>query len=50
VALGEAFIFMHESDDRAGGVFMGALIGLACVAVAVVASKLERRRPDSTAA
>jgi hypothetical protein len=29
---------------------MGALIGLACVAVAVVASKLERRPPDSAAA
>jgi len=50
VAIGEAFIFMHESDDRAGGVFMGALIGLASVAVAVVASKLERRPQDSTAA
>jgi hypothetical protein len=50
VAIGEALIFMHESDDRAGGVFMGALIGLASVAVAVVASKLERRPQDSTAA
>ena len=43
VALGEAFIFTQESDDRAGGVAMGLMIGLGCIAVALAASQLERR-------
>ena len=42
VAVCEVVIFMHESDDRAGGVAMGAMIGLGCVAVAFLASRFER--------
>jgi len=42
VADGEAIIFSNARDDRAGGVFMGALIGLASIAVALAASRLER--------
>ena len=43
VAIGEVVIFTQESDDRAGGVAMGLMIGLGSVAVALLASKLERR-------
>jgi hypothetical protein len=43
VAIGEVFIMLHESDDRAGGVAMGLFIILGCVAVATVATLLERR-------
>jgi hypothetical protein len=43
VAVGEVFIIWHESDDRAGGVFMGVLIALGSIAVAAAATKLERR-------
>jgi len=42
VAIGEVIIFLQASDDRAGGVAMGALIGLGSTLVALVASKLER--------
>jgi hypothetical protein len=42
VAIAEAIIFMQESDDRAGGVAMGLMIGLGSVAVAFIASKFER--------
>jgi len=42
VAVGEVFIFLHESDDRAGGVAMGVLIALGSTVVALVASKFER--------
>lgn len=44
VVVGELVLFLHESDDRAGGVFMGGLIGLGAVAVALAASRLENRR------
>jgi len=42
VAVGEIVIFLQESDDRAGGVAIGALIGLGSIAVALVATKFER--------
>ena len=42
VAIGEVFIFRNESDDRAGGVAMGLLIGFGAIAVALAASKFER--------
>jgi DUF2975 family protein len=38
----EAFIMLHESDDRAGGVFMGALIFLGSIVVAAAMAILER--------
>jgi hypothetical protein len=48
VAVGEVFILLQTGEDRAGGVAMGVLIGLGCVAVALVASKFERNlRPAS---
>ena len=43
VAVGEVFIMLHESDDRAGGVAMGLFIIFGCVLVATVATLLERR-------
>jgi hypothetical protein len=43
VVVGEAYILLHESDDRAGGVAMGLLILFGCVAVATGATRLERR-------
>jgi hypothetical protein len=39
---GEAFIMLHESDDRAGGVFMGVLIFSASIIVATAMAVLER--------
>ncbi|BCA56905.1 putative membrane protein YoaS [Nitrospira sp. KM1] len=39
---GEVFIMLHESDDRAGGVFMGVLIFFASVVVATAMAALER--------
>jgi hypothetical protein len=38
----EVFIVLHESDDRAGGVFMGVLIFFASLVVATTAAVLER--------
>ena len=43
VAVGLVIIVKQESDDPAGGVAMGLLIGLASTAVALVASLFERR-------
>ena len=43
VAVGEAYIMLHESDDRAGGVAMGVLVLCGCVAVTTTATLLERR-------
>jgi hypothetical protein len=43
VAVGELYILLHESDDRAGGVAMGLLIACGCAAVATAATLLERR-------
>jgi hypothetical protein len=42
VAGAEVFIMSHESDDRAGGVFMGVLIGFASIVVATAMTVLER--------
>jgi hypothetical protein len=42
VALGVLFIFLGDSDDRAGGVFIGVLIALGSVVVAAVATMFER--------
>jgi Protein of unknown function (DUF2975) len=41
-ALGEVFILFGESDDRAGGVFMGIIVTLGSIAVATMAAILER--------
>jgi hypothetical protein len=42
VAVGEGFILMNHSDDRAGGVFVGVLITFASVVVATAMAVLER--------
>lgn len=42
VALGEVFIILGESDDRAGGVFMGVLAASGSAIVAAAAARLER--------
>ena len=42
VAVGEVFILMSESDDRAGGVFMGILITFPAVVIATAMAVLER--------
>ncbi len=41
--LGIAFIFTQESDDRAGGIMMGLLIGLSAAGMGLVARWLGRR-------
>jgi len=41
-ALGELFIMLGNSDDRAGGVFMGILITFGCAVVATAAALFER--------
>jgi hypothetical protein len=42
VVVGEIIIRLGESDDRAGGVFMGVLITIGSVVLAVVAARFER--------
>ena len=42
VAVGELFIILGNSDDRAGGVFMGILITFGSVVVATAAAMFER--------
>ena len=42
VAVGEIFIFLNESDDRAGGVFMGILITFGSVVIATAAAMFAR--------
>lgn len=42
VLLGECFLLMAPSDDRAGGVFMGILFSSAAIIVASAAAMLER--------
>ena len=42
VAVGEIFIVLDESDDRAGGVFMGVLITFGSIIVAAAAARFER--------
>lgn len=39
---GEIFILFSDSDDRAGGVFMGLLITLGSLVMAITATRLER--------
>ena len=41
VAVAEAFIMLHNSDDRAGGVFMGILITFGSVIIATAAATFE---------
>jgi hypothetical protein len=42
VAVGELFIMLGNSDDRAGGVFMGILITFGSVIIATAATTFER--------
>ena len=42
VAVGEIFIMLHKSDDRAGGVFIGILITFGSIVVATAAAMFER--------
>ncbi len=41
VAVGEVFIMLNESDDRAGGVFMGLLVVFFSATVAAVTTRFE---------
>ena len=41
VAVGELFILMSDSDDRAGGVFMGVLITFGSIVIATAAATFE---------
>lgn len=43
VAGGEIFIMLSDSDDRAGGVFMGILITFVSAIIATTATAFERR-------
>jgi hypothetical protein len=42
-AIGEVIIMMNDSDDRAGGVFIGVLIAFGALLVAATAKMFERR-------
>jgi hypothetical protein len=42
VAIGELFIVLGDSDDQAGGVFMGILITFGSVVIAAAAAMFER--------
>jgi hypothetical protein len=42
VAVGEIFIMLGNSDDRAGGVFMGILITFGSIVIATAAALFER--------
>ena len=42
VAGAEVYFFTNDSDDRAGGVFVGGLIGFASIVVATAMAVLER--------
>jgi hypothetical protein len=42
VAVGEIIIMMHQGEDRAGAVFMGAIITFASIVVATAMAILER--------
>ena len=42
VAVGEIFIMFSNSDDRAGGVFMGILITFGSIVIATAAAMFER--------
>jgi Protein of unknown function (DUF2975) len=43
VAVGELFIMLGNSDDRAGGVFMGILITFGSVVIGTAAAMFERK-------
>lgn len=43
VTLGEIFIMLGNSDDRAGGVFMGILVTLGSIAIATAAAMFEQK-------
>jgi len=47
VAIGEIFIMFGNSDDRAGGVFMGILIAVAAVVIAAAAKMFELLLQDA---
>ncbi|MDB6131518.1 MAG: hypothetical protein JWM04_2625 [Verrucomicrobiales bacterium] len=42
VVVGEIFIMLHNSDDRAGGVFIGVLITFGSIVIATAAAMFER--------
>ena len=42
VAVGEIFIMLGDSDDRAGGVFMGVLITVGSIVIAAAAATFQR--------
>lgn len=42
VVVGEIFIMLHSSDDRAGGVFIGVLITFGSIVIATAAAMFER--------
>ena len=48
VAVGELFIILGDSDDRAGGVFIGILITFGSVVVATAAVMFERILQNAT--
>jgi hypothetical protein len=50
VAIGEVFIVLGDSDDHAGGVFMGVLVTLGALAVAAAATRFERSLRNAGAA
>ncbi len=47
VAVGEIFIMLGSSDDRAGGVFMGLLVTLGAIISAAAAARFERILKDA---
>ena len=47
VAVGEIFIVFSNSDDRAGGVFMGVLITFGSIVIATAAAMFERILQDA---
>ena len=49
VAIGEIFILFANSDDRAGGVFMGIVIAFGSIVVAAAAAMFERILQDAMA-
>jgi hypothetical protein len=49
VAVGEVFIMLGDSDDRAGGVFMGILIAFASSVIATAMAVLERALQNAVA-
>jgi len=47
VGAGEVFVLFGESDDRAGGVFMGLLIAFGAIVIAAAAAVFERLLQDA---